>query len=142
MKQINEQFAIETGTTANGQKVTTLYKTHVKMQNDYYEKERPDYIKAWYFTPDTNDKEVTEEEIMHEIELNDWSRWNEDLKPGDKYEISEAIYYDMLGALPPRRRNGNYFEVGEPHHHLNNGKPIHRACWMENDKYFTGYPKI
>jgi len=86
--------------------------------------------------------EPTREELQKEMMSNDWSRWNTDLRPNlEPVEISEFIYWDMLGALPPHRRQGSYFEVGEPHHHLNNGKPIHRAFWKENGLYFTGYPK-
>ena len=137
MEQINEQYAIHAGLKNNGQKVISLYKTHIKIGDDYYEKDKR-YIKSWYF--DTNDKEVIKEEINHEIVIDDWSRWNEHLNIGDKFEISECTYYDLLNCLPPHRWDGSYFEGGEPHHHLNNGKAIHRACWIEEGKFYTGYP--
>lgn len=143
LTKINNQYETETGVTNNGQTVTTLYKTHGKWDNgELFELSRKSYIKGWYFTPDVKDTEVTEADILKEIELNTWERWNKELPQGQKVEVSEAIYWDMLEALPPRKRNGNYFEVGEPHHHLNNGTPIHRACWIENNQYFTGYPTI
>lgn len=141
MKQINEQYAIEEGKTHNGQDITMLSKTHYKMGDKFYPLDTPSQIKNWYFTPDTNDTKVTDEEIQREIILNDWSRWNEDLKEGDPVEVSEYIYYEMLSVLPPKNWNGNYFEVGEPHHHDNKGKAIHRAFWQDGNKYFTGYPK-
>ena len=140
METITPGHGIETGTTANGQKVTTLYKTR---WNDGTELTEPQYLKAWYFTPGTNDTEVTREEILKEIELNDWSRWNTGLKPGAPVEISEAIYFYMLECLPPRNWIGSYFEVGEPHHHDDNGRPVHRAFWQDEEtkKYYTSYPK-
>ena len=144
MKQINEQYAIHTGTSANGQVVTTLYKTHGKWASgELFELSEPSYIKAWYFEieSDLQDTPVTEAEILHEIELNDWTRWNTELTPGQKIEISECIYDDLLGCLPPHRYEKNYFEVGEPHHHTNKGEAIYRACWIEDGKFYTGYPK-
>lgn len=140
MKKINEQYAMETGLSKNNQEVTTLYKTHFKMNNEFYKLDEPTYLKSWYFTPDTKDTRVTLAEIEHEMILNDWSRWNTELKRGEPLEVSEIIYYHMLSALPPKNWNGNYYEVGEPHHH-ENGKPIHRAFWQVGNKYFTGYPK-
>lgn len=80
-------------------------------------------------------------EINQEIELNDWTRWNKHpLLKGQKVEISENIYYDLLNCVPPRRSRSNYFEVGEAEHHDEKGKAVHRACWIESGKYFTGYP--
>ena len=123
-------YKIETGTNANGQTVTTLYKTGV---NSTVFNE-PSYIKDW------TDHTPTEAEIEHEKELNDWSRWNTELKRGEPIEVSEAIYYDMLGCLPPHKMEGNYFEVGEPNHH-EGGKAIYRAFFIQDGKYFTSYPR-
>lgn len=142
MRRINEQYAVEVGPNSEGQIYTSLYKTHGRWPNgDLFEYDRKHYVKAWSFTPDCNDTEVSDEEIQHEIMLNDYTRWNNDLKPGDKYEISEATYYDQLGSVPPHYHCGSYFEVGEPHHDDENGNTIYRACWMEDGKYYTGYPK-
>lgn len=142
MKTINNQYATETGTTANGQTVTTLYKTHGKFENgQLFELSSPEQIKDFYFTANSNDTETTEVDILNEIVLNDWSRWNKELTPNNTVEVSEYIYYEMLSCLPPINMNGSYFEVGEAHHHDNTGKPIHRAFWVEGSKYFTGYPK-
>jgi len=86
--------------------------------------------------------EPTPEQAQKEAMLNDWSRWNLGLVKGSEpVEISEHIYWDMLGCMPPRRQQGSYFEVGEPHHHTNEGRPVHRAFWKENELFYTGYPK-
>lgn len=92
-----------------------------------------------------NGAELTEiaPECVRSADINDWSRWNQqDLNPGQKIEISEDIYDHLLNCLPPRNWKGGYFEVGEADHHANNGRAIHRACWKENGKYYTGYPQI
>jgi hypothetical protein len=116
--------------------VYILVKARYKSNRDatWIERKDPDTLKEWKHIPN-------QDEVNHEIMLNDWSRWNEELPRDQVVEISEAIYDDLLGCLPPHVMQGNYFEVGEPHHHDNNGRPVHRACWMENGKFYTGYPK-
>jgi hypothetical protein len=102
---------------------------------DFWERRyEPESVKEWYQRP-------TQQQIDNEIMLNDWSRWNESLKPGQIVEIGEAVYWSLLECLPPKLYNGNYFEVGEPNHHDNKGRAVHRACWIDAGKYFTGYPK-
>jgi len=86
--------------------------------------------------------EPTKEQLQNEAKLNDWTRWNEGLiKGSEPVEVSEYIYFDMLGCMPPRNWQGSYFEVGEPYSHDNQGRPIHRAFWKEGELFFTGYPK-
>jgi hypothetical protein len=136
MKQINEQYILKAEANSENKPFFVLYKTHGKWPNgELFEKVHPDYIKDW------PDNEPTAEEIQHELMLNDWSRWNTELPEGQKVEVSEFIYYSLLECLPPRIMESGYFEVGEPHSHDNKGRAIHRACWMEQGKYFTGYPK-
>jgi hypothetical protein len=140
MIQITPLHAIDKGTTKDGLQVTTLYSTHWKYNGEIMKKDQPTQLKSWYFDPAIINQEVTEEQILHEITLNDWSRWNTELPKGQKVEISETIYWDLLGCVPPRNQQGNYFEVGEVHHH-EQCKPIYRACWIEENKFYTGYPK-
>ena len=123
------------GVNNNGQTIATLYKTHYLYNGIKCEFSEPNLLKFW----DING--LTQDMINEEAILNDWSRFNTELKDGQKVQISENIYYDLLGCLPPKNWNGNYFEVGEAHHHTNKGKAIHRACWIENGLYYTGYPK-
>lgn len=136
MNRYNEQYATTTGVNKNGQTITTLYKTHYKFGNALHEFLEPQYIKLWEGTA-----EALASDIEEQIELNDWERWNTSLHKGQRVEISEAIFYNLLGSVPPKRMERNYFEVGEAHHH-EQGRAIHRACWIEGGKYYTGYPKF
>lgn len=111
-----------------------LVKTHYIDRGEVIEFSKPQILKEWEQKPNPM-------EVINEIELNDWNRWKHALFKGQKVEVSEFIYDDMLNCLPPRNRKGNYFEVGEPHHHDTQGKPVHRAFWMEDGKYYTGYPR-
>ena len=142
MKQITPQYMTEIGTTANGQPVITLYKNFGKWDNgDLFELSEKQHIKDFYSDQyDGKDRDVNAE-ILHEIKLNDWSRWNKELPKGQKVEINENTYYDLLNCLPPHYCQNSYFEVGEAHHHDNTGKAIYRACWVEDGKYYTGYPR-
>ena len=80
--------------------------------------------------------------IIEEENIDNWDRWKSmKLTEGASIEVSERIYYEMLGAVPPRIRDGNYFEVGEAHHHTNEGKAIHQAFWIHKGRYYSGYPK-
>lgn len=82
-------------------------------------------------------------ECVRSANINDWSRWNEQsLTHGQKIEISEDIYEQLMGCVPPINCNGSYFEVGEADHHTNAGRAVYRACWKEEGKYYTGYPRI
>lgn len=125
----NNTFKIITGLNKNGQSITSLYKVGVN-GTTFTE---PVFLKMW--------EEPTPEEIENEKMLNDWSRWNEKLIKDEIIEVSGAIFYDMLGCLPPHKMEGNYFEVGEPNHHDNKGRAIYRAFYYENGKYYTCYPK-
>lgn len=82
----------------------------------------------------------TKKQIYREIMLNDWRRWNTELKKDEIIEVSEYIYDEMLNCLPPRNWQGAYFEVGEPHSH-ENGLPIHRAFLKVKNKYYSGHPE-
>jgi hypothetical protein len=78
-------------------------------------------------------------EIFYHLMLNDWGRWNTDLKTDDLIEVSEEAYLSMLGAVPPRCRYGEYFEAGEPYDFIN-GKLAYRAFTEINGRFYTGYP--
>ena len=134
-------YILVTDINRHGQKIHTLYKIAVSEEGKpRFAFSEPTYIHEW-----ESDSEPTREMIDREIMLNDYSRWNKGLqKDAPPVEVSESVYYDMMGAVPPHYMTNNYFEVGEAHHH-ENGKPIYRAFWIENTgngyAYFTGYPK-
>lgn len=134
-KVIDNKHILQTGTTKNSQPVYTLFQTHWEHNGNLRELLEHTYLKAWY------EVEPTEQQISEEITLNDWARWNKELVPGQRVQVSEEIYYNLLGCVPPRIMQRNYFEVGEANHHESNGKAIHRACWIENGLYYTGYPQ-
>ena len=90
---------------------------------------------------DINTKEGTEA-LEEEFKLSDYSRWNktplvQDMKP---IQVSSMVFDDMLNCLPPKNWVSGYFEVGEPDHHDSKGRPIHRAFFKVDGKYYTGYP--
>lgn len=97
----------------------------------------------WFSDLVTNDNSIIARQAQPAVNLSDWSRWNTELPKGQRVEINEEIYHELLGALPPRvwNRETSYFEVGEPHHY-EEGRAIHRACWIEFGRYYTGYPTM
>lgn len=132
VKRVNELYALVSYKKTQGCPGYELYLTHYYNGAKLERRDEIELIKQWH-------EAVTDEMVTKELELNDWSRWNKELPKGQKVEISEYIYHYLLEVLPPNNWEGDYFEVGEPHHH-EKGKAIHRACWMEGDKYYTGYP--
>lgn len=97
----------------------------------------------WIFYPGDTCRLGNQEEKEQDVQLSDWTRFNTSLLPGQRVEITAEIYHELLDCLPPHvwNRETSYFEVGEPHHH-EAGKAIHRACWIEFGKFFTGYPTM
>jgi hypothetical protein len=142
MLTVDQSHRIETGKDRHGRTVIALFKVkYADHLGREWDLSTPDYLKAWYL--EEGQEPPTQEEINREIELNDWSRWNrQPLTKDQKIEISEAIYWELLNCLPPRIHCSGYFEVGEPEHHdPKTGRAVHRACWIEGNKFYTGYPK-
>jgi hypothetical protein len=133
---VSAQHATTTEKNRNGQTITTLFKIRGQYPNGtFFELDEPEPLKLWEGLPNYDI-------IGREIELNNWKRWNaQPLHKGQKIEISEAIYYHLMGCLPPHYMEKFYFEVGEPTHHDEKGRAIFRACWIENGNFYTGYPK-
>jgi len=131
-------YSLESGVNKNSQTVFSLWQTHYK--DKYYpdavQLSEPIYIKC--YGEECPDDQI----VLAEIELNDWSRWNTELPKGQNVEISENVFWQLFGAVPPRnvQSGAKYFECGEAHHH-DNGKAIYRACWIKDGKFYTGYPK-
>lgn len=88
-----------------------------------------------------NEQTISQPTIIEEEDIDNWKRWQSmELKEGASIEVSERIYYEMLGCVPPRLQIGTYFEVGEAHHHTNEGKAIHHAFWIHKERFYSGYP--
>ena len=46
-------------------------------------------------------------------------------------ETTEHMYYEMLGAVPPKDMGAGGFLVGEPQYHNANGEAVY-ACFITN----------
>ena len=53
-----------------------------------------------------------------------------DANPDAWIETTEAMYWEMLGAVPPRKMIGQNFMVGEPLRHDAQGQAVH-ACFTK-----------
>lgn len=56
----------------------------------------------------------------------------------DHEEVSEEVFYDMLGAVPPERMSGGAFLVGEAWDHNSSGEFRYEMFYQEGEKYFFG----
>lgn len=112
--------------------IQTHYRNEIGQLQELYEPE----IVMEYGT-----KEPSKEVMLHEISLNDDSRWKKELPKDQRVQIGEKVYNMLFEVMPPVNWVGSYFEVGEPDHH-ENGKVIRRACWKEGRNYYTGHPEM
>jgi hypothetical protein len=53
---------------------------------------------------------------------------------------TEAMYWDMLEAVPPAAMYAGAFLVGEAHHH--NGQPVYAMFRYEGDEYMAKYATL
>ena len=53
-----------------------------------------------------------------------------DANPDTWIPTTEAMYWEMLGAVPPRKMVGENFMVGEPLRHDSQGNAVH-ACFTK-----------
>ena len=58
-----------------------------------------------------------------------------DANPSAWIETTEAMYWEMLGAVPPRKMLGNNFMVGEPLRHNGHGEAVHACFTKFGDTY-------
>jgi hypothetical protein len=56
-------------------------------------------------------------------------------------EVSEARYFDQLGAVPPERQSGRAFAVGEALCHTDDGQVVH-AMFVEVGLRFWTRPGL
>ena len=62
----------------------------------------------------------------------------------DKHEITEEVYYDALGILPPiygKLADDQFgrFWLGEPYTHSQRGVPVCLECWEQVDTSLGGH---
>lgn len=72
-------------------------------------------------------KTLTVNGEQHEVkEMSDWTGdFTEQFKPGDL--VTEEIAWYFLEVLPPHTQSFGYFQVGEPHSHINAGRHGQRS---------------
>jgi hypothetical protein len=52
---------------------------------------------------------------------------------------TEAMYWEMLGAVPPRAMGGGAFLVGEANHHNAQGSPVYACFKQVGDEFEARY---
>lgn len=63
-----------------------------------------------------------------------------DFKAAVGQPIEAEIYWDMLEGVPPVYSSRNTFQVGEPHSHDSNGRPLYGTFTHQGDLFFfLGY---
>lgn len=60
-----------------------------------------------------------------------------DASPAEWIPTTESMYWEMLGAVPPRAQRGGAFLVGEPLRHNENGQAVHACFKQSGDDYFA-----
>lgn len=58
-----------------------------------------------------------------------------DAQPDQWIPTTEAMYWDMLEVLPPRKMVGQNFMVGEPLRHNSKGEAVHACFTKFGDTY-------
>ena len=58
-----------------------------------------------------------------------------DAHPDEWIPTTEAMYWEMLEVLPPRKMVGQNFMVGEPLRHNNKGEAVHACFTKFGDTY-------
>ena len=67
-----------------------------------------------------NDNEIhyqqtkpNETELIEALQSDNWSARFKDMEEGKRVRVSERIYYDMLGCVPPKKQTATSFYCGE-----------------------------
>lgn len=58
-----------------------------------------------------------------------------DANPSEWIPTTEAMYWEMLGVVPPRKMLGQNFLVGEPLRHNSEGEPVYSCFTKFGDTY-------
>ena len=54
-----------------------------------------------------------ETELIEALSSDNWGARFDDMRGGKKVRVSDRIYFDMLGAVPPKKQTANSFFCGE-----------------------------
>ena len=54
-------------------------------------------------------------ELIEALMSDNWKGRFDDMRCGKKVRVSERIFWDMLGSVPPKKQTANSFYCGEPY---------------------------
>ena len=57
----------------------------------------------------------TQTDLIEALISDNWGARFEDMRKGKTVRVSDRIYYDMLGSVPPAKYTPNAFYCGEPY---------------------------
>jgi hypothetical protein len=89
------------------------------------------YIEDWMFEDD-----------RREAKQKAWKEMISKLRAGETVEISEEVYDDWLGCLPPLEMKGGRFAVSEAVTVTSKGEDIYTCCIQIDDKFYAKYLTI
>jgi len=62
--------------------------------------------------------------------------------PASWVKTTEGMYWEMLGAVPPRDMGAGAFLVGEANHHNSNGQPVYACFRKVADEFEARYMTV
>lgn len=86
--------------------------TQKQIEITYCNVDRLHYINANGETIHSQINKPTEEEVNLAVQSDEWDKVFNSMRE-QKTRVSERIYWDMLGCVPPIRHNGSSFFCGE-----------------------------
>ena len=78
----------------------------------------------------------TQTDIIEALQSDNWKARFDDMREGKKVRVSERIYWEMLGAVPPIKQTANSFYCGEAY-----SGNIHYYFEKEQDGFIYGQLK-
>lgn len=88
----------QTNVVVNWCNVDALFYLHHNGTEIHHQKEKP-----------------TETDIIEALASDNWQSRFEDMRSGKKVRVSDRIFYDMLGSVPPINQKSGSFYCGEPY---------------------------
>lgn len=98
---------------------------------DELKTELQEYIEDWMFEDD-----------RREAKQKAWKEMIQKLRAGETVEITEEVYDDWLGCLPPLEMKGGRFAVSEAVTVTSKGEDIFTCCMRLDGKYYAKYLTI
>ena len=57
----------------------------------------------------------TDAELLEAYLSDQWQAVFDTMRTGERVRVSERVYYEMLGAVPPKKQTATSFYCGEPY---------------------------